>query len=169
MPTRPLTISRLAAVLVASCFTLGAIVAAGGQSQEPKPGLPATPVAPIDNQGVATPVSGVSDSSWEGPNWGVGVSWDPAVWSVEGELIDAGYDGLQIGTPASTVFIEAYDGFAGNAEECLATAEREIGEREGISELVALIGTPLWPSSNTSRWRAPPRHRIHRVSNARAW
>jgi hypothetical protein len=146
MPSRSLTISRFAAVLVASCLTFGAIIAANGQSQEPKPkpgGLPATPVAPRDDEGVATPVTGVSDSSWEGPNWGVRASWDPTLWSVEGELIDSGYDGLQIGTPASTVFIEAYDGFAGDAEDCLANAEREIGERDGIAELVTLSGRTM--------------------------
>lgn len=146
MPTRSLTISRFAAVMVASCLTFGAIIAANGQSQEPKPkpGEPsATPVAIRDIEAIATPVTGVSDSSWEGPTWGVRLSWDPAVWSVEGELIDAGYDGLQIGTPASTVFVEAYDGFAGNAEDCLADAEREIGERKGISELVTLSGRTM--------------------------
>lgn len=150
MLTRSLTISRFAAVVVAICLAFGAIIAASGQSQEPKPGLPATPVAPSDSDAVATPVTGVSDSSWEGPNWGVRVTWDPAVWSVEGELIDAGYDGLQIGTPASTIFIEAYGGFAGNAEDCLADAEREIGERESVSELVTLSGRPM-PSTGADQ------------------
>jgi hypothetical protein len=153
MPTRPLTICRFAAVLIAACLALGAIVAVNGQSQEPKPkpgGIPATPVAPRDAQAVATPATGVSGTSWEGPNWGVRVSWNPAVWSVEGELIDAGYDGLQIGTPASTIFIEAYDGFAGSAEDCLADAEREIGERESVSELVTLSGRPL-PSTGADQ------------------
>ena len=72
-----------------------------------------------------------------------GFSWDPAVWSVEGEFIDEGYDGLQIGTPISTVYLEAYDGFDGDAAACFAAAEQEIGEREGVSEVVPLSDRPL--------------------------
>ena len=65
------------------------------------------------------------------------------VWSVEGEFIDEGYDGLQIGTPISTVYLEAYDGFDGDASECFAAAEQEIGEREGVSEVAPLSDRPL--------------------------
>jgi hypothetical protein len=73
----------------------------------------------------------------------VRIHWDPAVWSVEVESIDEGYDGLQIGTPQSTVFLEAYDGFAGDAAACFEAAEQEIGEREGVSEVVPLTDRPL--------------------------
>jgi len=73
----------------------------------------------------------------------VRIHWDPAIWSVEGESIAEGYDGLQIGTPISTVFLEAYEGFDGDAAACFAAAEKEIGEREGVSEVVPLTGRPL--------------------------
>jgi hypothetical protein len=73
----------------------------------------------------------------------VRIHWDPEVWSVEGESIEEGYDGLQIGTPISTVFLETYESFAGDAEACLAAAEQEISEREGVSEVVPLTDRPL--------------------------
>lgn len=143
MPARWSSISRIAAVLTAAGLFFGAGIAVVGQSQEPKPGSRGTPIAPPEASVAGTPVSGVSDASWEGPNWGIRVAWDPEIWSVEGELIDAGYDGLQIGTPGSTVFIETYTGFDGDADDCLADAEREIGERESVSEVVALSGRQL--------------------------
>jgi S1-C subfamily serine protease len=111
------------------------------------PALPSTntpePTTSIEPTPVASPPSGVSGSSWEGPNSGVRVSWDPTMWSVEDELIDVAYDGVQIGTPLSTVYLEAYEGFGGNAEACFADAARELGEREGVSEVVPLSGRPL--------------------------
>jgi len=113
------------------------------QSQEPKPALPATPVAQPESPVSGEATTGVSGSSWQGPNFGVRIHWDPAVWSVEGESIEEGYDGLQLGTPISTVFLEAYDGFTGDAEACLASAQQEIGEREGVSEVVPLTDRPL--------------------------
>ena len=118
-------------------------LAAGAQSQEPKPTFPGTPTAETETPAVSTPVSGVSDSTWQGPNYGVRLEWDPSVWTVEGELIDSGYDGLQLGTPASTVFIEAYDGFAGDADACLDEAEREIRARESVTEVAILSGRQL--------------------------
>ncbi|HEX2280412.1 MAG TPA: hypothetical protein VHG52_01495, partial [Thermomicrobiales bacterium] len=36
-----------------------------------------------------------------------------------------------------------YNGFGGDAEACFAAAEQEIGEREGISEVVPLSDRPL--------------------------
>lgn len=135
---------RHASILVLAAFlSIGMAVAAGAQSQESKPVLPATPVAepglPKDEEAT----TGVSGSSWQGPNWGVSVRWDPAAWSVEGEFIDAEYDGLQIGTPISTVYLEAYDGFSGDAEACFVDAEQELGTRDGVSEVIPLTGRPL--------------------------
>src|SRR5918996_987879 len=72
-------------------------------------GLPEAACAHNASAFVAYRLSSWSCSSWQGPNFGVRIHWDPAVWSVEGESIEEGYDGLQIGTPISTVFLEAYD------------------------------------------------------------
>ena len=136
-------VRRLLIYIVAMLLSTGLATVAVAQSQEPKPALPATPVAQPESPASAEATTGVSGSSWQGPNFGVRIHWDPAVWSVEVESIDEGYDGLQIGTPSSTVFLEAYDGFAGDAEACFASAEQEIGEREGVSEVVPLTDQPL--------------------------
>jgi hypothetical protein len=135
--TRHITLLSLTLLL-----SLAAASLAGAQSQEPKPVLPATPVASgeIAESGAAT---GVVGSSWTGPNWGVGVSWNPSDWTVEAEFIDAGYDGVQLGTPLSTVYLEAYEGFEGDPAACLADAESEIAARAGVTEVVPLSGRPV--------------------------
>src|SRR5215218_8324029 len=137
------SVRRLSIFAVVMLLSTGLATVVGAQSQEPKPALPATPVAPPDSPASTGAATGVSGSSWQSPNFGVRIHWDPAIWSVEGESIDEGYDGLQIGTPISTVFIEAYDGFNGDAAACFAAAEKEIGEREGVSEVIPLTGRPL--------------------------
>lgn len=137
------SVRRLLIYVIVMLLSTGLAAGAVAQSQEPKPALPATPVAQPDSPASGEATTGVSGSSWKGPNFGVRIQWDPAVWSVEVESIDVGYDGLQIGTPSSTVFLEAYDGFAGDAEACFAAAEQEIGEREGVSEVVPLTERPL--------------------------
>ena len=137
------SIRRLFIFTVVMLLSTGVVTVVGAQSQEPKPELPATPVAPPESPASGEAATGVSGSSWQGPNFGVRIRWDPAVWSVEGEFIDAGYDGLQIGTPISTVYIETYNGFGGDAAACFAAAEQEIAEREGVSEVVPLTDRPL--------------------------
>jgi hypothetical protein len=137
------SVHHLWIVAVVILFSTGLGAVAGAQSQEPKPELPATPVATPVSPASDGATSGVSDSSWLGPNFGVRVSWDPVVWSVEGEFIDVEYDGLQIGTPISTVYLEAYNGFDGDAAACFAAAEQEIGEREGVLEVIPLSDRPL--------------------------
>jgi hypothetical protein len=137
------SVRHLFILTVVMLFSIAVVTVVGAQSQEPKPDLPATPVAPSESPTSEGGVTGVSGSSWQGPNFGVRVQWDPAVWSVEGEFIDVGYDGLQIGTPISTVYLEAYNGFGGDAADCFAAAEQELGEREGVSEVVPLTDRPL--------------------------
>ncbi len=137
------SVRRLSIVAVAILLSTGVATVAVAQSQEPKPDLPATPVAPTESMASADAGTGVSGTSWQGPNFGVRLRWDPAVWSVEAEFIDEGYDGLQIGTPVSTVYIETYGGFSGDAAACFTAAEQEIGEREGVSEVIPLSDRPL--------------------------
>jgi hypothetical protein len=137
------SVRHLFILAVVLLLSIGVVTVVGAQSQEPKPDLPATPVAPSDSPASDGDVTGVSGSSWQGPNFGVRVRWDPAVWTVEGEFIDVGFDGLLIRTPISTVYLEAYNGFGGDAAECLAAAEQELGEREGVSEVVPLSDRPL--------------------------
>jgi hypothetical protein len=137
------SIHHLVILAVVILLSTGLATLADAQSQEPKPDLPATPVASPESPVSDGATTGVSGSSWQGPNFGVRIRWDPAVWSVEGEFIDVEYDGLQIGTPISTVYLETYNGFSGDAAACFAAAEQEIGEREGVSEVVPLTGRPL--------------------------
>ncbi|MBA3449906.1 MAG: hypothetical protein H0T18_01695 [Chloroflexia bacterium] len=143
MPQTPFSIRHVSTLAMVLFISIAMVTVAGAQSQEPKPVLPATPGAESGAPPLETATTGVSGSSWLGPNWGVGVSWDPSVWTVEGEFIEAGYDGLQIGTPISTVYLETYNRFDGDADACFADAERELGEREGVSEVVPLTGRPL--------------------------
>ena len=131
-------IRHVPVIVLAMLLLAGLTSMVSAQSQEPKPALPATPVAGTDVPALDDVLSGVSGASWQGPNSGVRITWDPAIWVVEGEFIDDGYDGLQIGTPISTVYVEAYDGFGGDAVACFADAEREIGEREGVTEVISL-------------------------------
>ncbi len=134
---------RLFILAIAVLLSTGLATVVGAQSQEPKPDLPATPAATPESPVSGEAATGVSGSSWQGPNFGVRIRWDPAVWSVEGEFIDVGYDGLQIRTPISTVYLETYNGFGGDAAACFAAAEQELGEREGVSEVVPLTDRPL--------------------------
>jgi hypothetical protein len=137
------SIYYLLIITVVIFLSTGQATVVGAQSQEPKPDLPATPIAPPESPASDGTATGVTGSSWQGPNYGVRIRWDPAVWSVEGEFIDEGYDGLQIGTPISTAYLETYNGFGGDAAACFAAAEQEIGDREGVAEVVPLSDRPL--------------------------
>ena len=158
MPKFPISMSSrrrgLTVTLIATVFFSAALTLSAAQTQEPKPDAPSP--SPVSQQQQQQPppagdsVTGVDGATWEGPNWGVRLSWDPAEWSVEAESIQPGYDGLQIGTPRTTVFVEAYDGFSGDAEACFADAEREISTRDGVSEVVPLPSRPL-PVSEDAR------------------
>lgn len=137
------SVRYLPILTVVILLSIGFTMVTVAQSQGPKPELPATPVTqpgtPVPGDGA----TGISGSSWQGPNFGVRIHWDPDVWSVEREFIDAEYDGLQLGTPVSTVYLEAYNGFGGDAAGCFAAADQEIGQREGVSEVVPLSDRPL--------------------------
>jgi hypothetical protein len=141
-------------ILIALAVLLvGLAGGANAQTQEHKPGAQASPVPATEVSSNELPSSGVSGSAWEGPNFGVRLSWDPAEWSVEDEYIDPGYDGLQLGTSISTVYVEAYDGFDGDAAACLTEARQQIGEREGVTEVTPISGHSL-PVSDDVRGEA---------------
>ncbi len=147
---------RRAAAVAALLVGLALAPVAGAQSQEPKPITPgqeptgmldATPVAGgtlvgTPEPGPTQPTSGVAGSTYTSPTWGYSLSWDPASWRVEGEVSEGGYDGLQLGTPRSTVYLEGYAMFGGDAEACLRDAVVGVGQREGVGEVEALPGRP---------------------------
>lgn len=140
--------TSLLRVVFCLAFVQGAIGFTGSeifaQSQESKPGREsATP--PI---AAATPVgtvamTGLDNARWRSPARGIQVEWQPEIWTVDNELIDTAYEGLQLGSDASTVYIEAYEGFNGLAEECLKAAEQEITERPNSREVTRLSGRTL--------------------------
>jgi len=154
----------VAAVALLVGFGLAPLV--GAQSQEPRPIPPGqeptgTLVGTPEGGAVASstptsepeptrPVAGVADNAYTSPQWGYTLSWDPAIWAVEGEVSEAEqrYDGLQLGTPRSTLYLEGYAGFGGDAEACLRGAVSEVGRRQGVSDVEALPGrpTPLAPT-----------------------
>lgn len=127
----PLLVTAI--LFVASGFPTGA------QSQEPKPTSAATPLPQ------ATPVAQTSlvGNTWEIPEFGVTLSWDAAVWTVESEQLDVGYAGLSLSTANSTVYIEAFEDPAGDTEACLESATNDISSRAGVSEVTPLADRPM--------------------------
>lgn len=130
--------------LIATGMLLAGQVGSLAQSQEPKPApapvLIATPIPQVDSGGSE---SGITGNTWLGPSFGVGITWDPDSWVVESEQIERGYDGLRLGTPASSVFLEAYEGFPSDPASCLEDANAEIAGRDFVTEVVPLENRPL--------------------------
>ena len=77
------SVRHLSILTVVMLLSIGLATVTVAQSQEPKPELPATPVAQPGTPASGDAATGVSGSSWQGPNFGVRIHWDPAVWSVE--------------------------------------------------------------------------------------
>lgn len=144
-------------IAVTLLFSLVAAPLASAQSQETKPIPPAQEAsgAPIQGEeapAVATPLPApdlpgiaAQGGSYTSPIYGYSVSWDEASWQVEGDISENGYDGLQLGTPRSTLYLEGYVGFDGDAGACLIEAIGKVSRREGVSDAAALPGraTPL--------------------------
>lgn len=141
--------NRTKPILIAIGLIISGTLLAGqtgvlAQSQEPKP-TPgpiaiATPVPQVESPGPAT---GITGNTWLGPNHGVGITWDAETWIVESEQIERGYDGLRLGTQASSVFIEAFEGFPSDPVTCLEEANAEIAGRDFVTEVVPLPNRPM--------------------------
>ena len=130
--------------LIATGMLLVSQAGSLAQSQEPKPApkpvLIATPVPQVESGG---PGTGITGNTWLGPSFGVGITWDAETWDVESEQIERGYDGLRLGTPAASVFLEAYEGFPSDPTSCLEDANAEIAGRDFVTEVVPLENRPL--------------------------
>ena len=130
--------------LIAAGMLLAGQSGSLAQSQEPKPAPEvvsiATPVPQVESGG---PGTGITGNTWLGPSFGAGITWDPNTWVVESEQIEQGYDGLRLGTPASSLFLEAYEGFPSDPASCLEDANAEIAGREFVTEVVPLENRPL--------------------------
>lgn len=130
--------------LIATGMLVASQTGSLAQSQEPKPApdviLIATPVPQIESGG---PGTGITGNTWIGPSHGVGITWSPDTWVVESEQIERGYDGLRLGTPVSSVFLESYEGYPSDPTSCLEDANAEIAGREFVTEVVPLENRPL--------------------------
>jgi hypothetical protein len=130
--------------LIATGMLLASQAGSLAQSQEPKPSpapvLIATPVLQPES---GLPGTGITGNTWLGPNFGVGITWDVDSWVVESEQIERGYDGLRLGTPAASVFLEAYEGYPSDPASCLEDANAEIAGRDFVTEVVPLDNRPL--------------------------
>ena len=138
------TVTLTAVGLIAIGLLVAGQAGSLAQSQEPKPApepvLIATPVSQVDTRG---PGTGITGNTWLGPNFGVGITWDPETWIVESEQVEQGYDGLRLGTPASSVFLEAYEGYPSDPASCMDDANAEIAGRDFVTEVVPLENRPL--------------------------
>lgn len=152
-PRMPTPVSRLVGLALALALTPTlpdalppTAPSAVAQSPEPKP----APPSGVTASEPATPASGVDGAAYLSPVWGFSVSWDPAVWAVRAEASEGDYDGIQLGTASSNVWVEGFAGFDGDAAACLDDAEAEIAAREGVSNLTTLPPgrpVPLPPES----------------------
>nr|MDQ3044709.1 hypothetical protein [Chloroflexota bacterium] len=98
---------------------------------------------------------GVVGDVYTSPSFGYSVAWDGAVWSVEDELSEGGQDLLRIGTPLSTLYFEAYEGFAGDPAACLEEAAAELSAEKGVSDFTVATdrnGDPLTGADATSAY-----------------
>jgi hypothetical protein len=103
------------------------------QSQEPKPKI--TPAAATAAASTPTAKTGVHGNSYTSPTFGYTLSWDPATWTVKDERLLEGYDGLELGTDRSNLFVEGITDYAGDPAACLADARQQIAGRQGISAI----------------------------------
>ena len=121
------SVQSLPILTLVTFLSLGLTTVTVAQSQEPKPELPATPISQPGTPAAAEAATGVSGSSWQGPNFGVRVHWDPNVWTVEGgvEYVECrtvfpGQTVLEITWQAVT---QAFNQDFANVEELLAAVE----------------------------------------------
>ncbi|HET7093382.1 MAG TPA: hypothetical protein VFI22_07890 [Thermomicrobiales bacterium] len=122
-------------------------MSAHAQSQEPKPKTS----PPAATAAAATPVArtGVHGNSYTSPTFGYTLSWDPATWSVKDERLLEGYDGLELGTDRSNLFVEGMNQYSGDPAACIADARQQISGRQGISAISDFQG-PGRPTADTA-------------------
>jgi hypothetical protein len=130
----PGSFARRGAFALALLFVPALALSARAQSQEPKPKITpaATAAAPA-----ATPAaqSGVHGNAYISPTFGYTLSWNPDTWSVKDERLLEGYDGLELGTDRSNLFVEGMNDYAGDPTACLADARQQLASRQGISAI----------------------------------
>jgi hypothetical protein len=131
----PGSFARRGALALALLFVPALGLSARAQSQEPKPKI--TPPAATSTAPAATPAvqSGVHGNAYISPTFGYTLSWDPSIWSVKDERLLEGYDGLELGTDRSNLFVEGMNDYAGDPTACVADARQQLASRQGISAI----------------------------------
>ncbi|HEU0115652.1 MAG TPA: hypothetical protein VFQ80_13290 [Thermomicrobiales bacterium] len=130
--------ARRGALALVAFFVLALGMSARAQSQEPKPKITpsaATAVATITPAATPTGQTGVHGNAYISPTFGFTLAWDPKVWAVKDERLLQGYDGLELGTDRSNLFVEGISDYAGDPAACLADARQQISGRSGISAI----------------------------------
>ncbi|HEV2108800.1 MAG TPA: hypothetical protein VGR16_11100 [Thermomicrobiales bacterium] len=103
-----------------------------------------TPEASPDEDGeTPTPENGddsagVDGNTYESPTYGFTLEWDEDRWEVDEASSEDGFDLLILTSDASTVYVEAGEGFEGDAEACVAAVEDEIADRDGVDDVELL-------------------------------
>ncbi len=67
------------------------------------------------------------------PTYGWSVVWDDELWEVTDESSEDVGDLLQLEDPLNTVYFESYEGFEGNALDCVAAEVDELAEEDAES------------------------------------
>ncbi len=91
--------------------------------------------------------AGVSGDSYRSPTWGWSLTWDPAVWTVEGTSSEDGVDVLQLGTADYTVSFRAAQEHGGSSLACAESWIQSRRNLEGIEGFVVTEG----PVGDTDR------------------
>jgi hypothetical protein len=80
--------------------------------------------------------TGVDDNQYESPTYGYVIEWDEDVWEVGDEVVDDdGYDALQLASDLGFLFLEGYEGDDGDPELCLAAAEEDLADHDGVDDV----------------------------------
>ena len=75
----------------------------------------------------------VDGAVYTSPTYGWSVVWDDDLWEVTDESSEDVGDLLQLEDPLNTVYFESYEGFDGNALDCVAAEVEELAEQDAES------------------------------------
>ncbi|HEU5430857.1 MAG TPA: hypothetical protein VFU81_04290 [Thermomicrobiales bacterium] len=129
----PGAFARWSALVIGLLLVPALSLSVRAQSQEPKPKI--APPAATAPAATPTAPSGVHGNDYISPTFGYTLSWNPATWSVKDERLLQGYDGLELGTNRSNLFVEGMNAYAGDPGACLADARQQLASRQGISAI----------------------------------
>ncbi len=94
-------------------------------------------LSPIVGRVAATPAALAQEDVpvYTSPQYGWSVAWDDEIWEVMDESSEDAGDLLQLEDPLNTVYFESYEGFDGNALDCVEAEVEELAEQGAESIL----------------------------------